>query len=43
MEYGVFQINADGFLVFIAKYASKGDAIAHAKTGANMVVLDIYL
>ena len=42
MEYGVFQINEDGLLIFVAKFDTRAEAIANAKTGTNMVVLEIY-
>jgi len=43
MEYGVFQIDNENKLVFRAKFSTKADAINFAKSGVNMVVLEIYL
>lgn len=43
INYGVFQINGDGFLVRKAFFDTKEEAISHVKLGTNMVILKVYI
>ena len=37
--YGVFQVDTDGKLVFVARFDTFNEAESHAQTGVNMIIL----
>jgi hypothetical protein len=43
MQYGAFQLNEDQLLQLVAMYDTKNEAMAHIRSGSNMVLLEIHM